>query len=263
MPSMSMYFAWKGSGLKTFRLSKDLAKAFSDTDIPTNMLPTDFKYPFDSFVIECESPLFYSFHPGLKREFPVTCMLYSSSTDMVKYNDAIIGLDGKRYSRPEWDHCLRSFFIAPDGHASVMLTMANHKPINTAFGQDLGPDVMDCMKKGDVNDGYKMCNIFFNTILYINDPTRIASETESICSHKMKVSGEKKRQEYIYLCPPKSYKPLYASSGKTLDIRFIVRGHWRNQACGAGHKDHKRIWVLPYWKGPEMSEIVSKPYIVK
>lgn len=32
--------------------------------------------------------------------------------------------------------------------------------------------------------------------------------------------------------------------------RFTVRGHYRNQACGAGRADRKRIWVAPFWKGP-------------
>ena len=37
----------------------------------------------------------------------------------------------------------------------------------------------------------------------------------------------------------------------TVNSRFIVRGHWRNQACGEGRREHKVIWVAPFWKGPE------------
>lgn len=33
--------------------------------------------------------------------------------------------------------------------------------------------------------------------------------------------------------------------------RWVVRGHWRWQACGVGRKDRRRIWIAPFVKGPE------------
>jgi hypothetical protein len=38
--------------------------------------------------------------------------------------------------------------------------------------------------------------------------------------------------------------------------RWIVRGHWRWQAYGAGRQERKRIWVNPFIKGPE-----GKPFM--
>lgn len=35
-----------------------------------------------------------------------------------------------------------------------------------------------------------------------------------------------------------------------LKHRFIVRGHYRNQAHGPGLRDRKSIWIEPHWKGP-------------
>ena len=32
-------------------------------------------------------------------------------------------------------------------------------------------------------------------------------------------------------------------------LRHLVRGHWRNQACGPKHQDHQRIWIQPHWRG--------------
>ncbi len=40
--------------------------------------------------------------------------------------------------------------------------------------------------------------------------------------------------------------------------RWVVNGHWRNQACGRGRKERKLIWIAPYVKGPE-----DKPLIIK
>jgi hypothetical protein len=50
---------------------------------------------------------------------------------------------------------------------------------------------------------------------------------------------------------------------RKLSIRFTVRGHWRNQACGTGMKNHVLRFIKPYNKGPEMAEIINKPYLVR
>lgn len=45
-------------------------------------------------------------------------------------------------------------------------------------------------------------------------------------------------------------------------VRFLVRGHWRNQVHGKGLKERKIIWIKPHFKGPEMTELVNRPYLV-
>jgi hypothetical protein len=39
-----------------------------------------------------------------------------------------------------------------------------------------------------------------------------------------------------------------------LEHRCIVRGHWRNQAHGPGMTERKKIWIEPFWRGPEGAE---------
>lgn len=45
--------------------------------------------------------------------------------------------------------------------------------------------------------------------------------------------------------------------------RILVRGHWRNQPYGEGMSKRKLIWIKPYYRGPDMAEVVNKPYDVK
>jgi len=45
--------------------------------------------------------------------------------------------------------------------------------------------------------------------------------------------------------------------------RWIVRGHWRNQLHGPGLTLTKIIWIYPYFKGDDISEIFNKQYEVK
>lgn len=45
--------------------------------------------------------------------------------------------------------------------------------------------------------------------------------------------------------------------------RFIVRGHWRNQAHGEGRALRKRLWIEPHWKGPDnVLQAIERTYEV-
>lgn len=45
-------------------------------------------------------------------------------------------------------------------------------------------------------------------------------------------------------------------------IRWVVRGHFRNQAHGAGMKLHRLIWIFPFWKGPEHGVELARPRVI-
>ncbi len=45
--------------------------------------------------------------------------------------------------------------------------------------------------------------------------------------------------------------------------QWLVRGHWRNQACGPGMRDRKRTRIDPYWKGPEDARVLLRGYKIK
>lgn len=47
------------------------------------------------------------------------------------------------------------------------------------------------------------------------------------------------------------YEPHEGESLVEWRHRWIVRGHWRWQACGEGRQDRKRIWINPFVKGPQ------------
>ena len=44
--------------------------------------------------------------------------------------------------------------------------------------------------------------------------------------------------------------------------RWMVRGHWRAQACGRGRAERRPTWIAPYWKGPADGTGVAKMYEV-
>jgi len=50
---------------------------------------------------------------------------------------------------------------------------------------------------------------------------------------------------------------------RKLKVTTLVSGHWRNQACGAGRKDHRLIWIQPFWRGPKGGPISQRQRKVK
>ena len=76
---------------------------------------------------------------------------------------------------------------------------------------------------------------------------------------KKSLQGKKKQQEKaeailkkrgyskIHFCGyqmRKEYERLYTETGREVNPHWR-RGHWRNQACGPGMKEHKLVWIKP------------------
>lgn len=65
----------------------------------------------------------------------------------------------------------------------------------------------------------------------------------------------------IRLPAPASILRQMGTSGWRLQRRFIVRGHWRNQAVGEGRQLRRRKWIMPFWKGPrDAQEVLERTY---
>jgi hypothetical protein len=52
-------------------------------------------------------------------------------------------------------------------------------------------------------------------------------------------------------------------AARHLHHRFVVRGHWRNQAVGVGRTDHRLTYIAPFVKGPEGAPFVGKDKVLK
>ena len=60
-----------------------------------------------------------------------------------------------------------------------------------------------------------------------------------------------------------AFKDYCDGDGSKLTVQCVVTGHWRNQACGKGMQDRKRIFIEPYWRGPEDAPIAVRPHKLK
>lgn len=51
------------------------------------------------------------------------------------------------------------------------------------------------------------------------------------------------------------------SSGGSLAVRTIVRGHWRRQPCGPGRTQRRTVWIAPHLRGPDAAPLVIRPTV--
>ena len=45
-------------------------------------------------------------------------------------------------------------------------------------------------------------------------------------------------------------------------VQWLVRGHWRNQACGPQRSLRQMKWIEPFWKGPLDAPILVRTYVL-
>lgn len=254
---------WVQGGEKTFILSKELIEAFLHTDIPMSMSSADFKYPFDTFVIEGEGPL-YSTDNGM---IDVQSLLFTDSKIAYEMGTIFASPDGKIHDKLSWDISISALHDTGPGLGldHMWLNLSNDDSIEETYKV---PSAVAAGRNAvQRSEAQHTVNILFNTVMYINDETRDVEVTEFHKSRSMKNEVGKKRYNkgYIYLKPPASYRSFTTSAGtgRKIDTRFIVRGHYRNQPYGKGRAQSRRVWIMPFWKGPEIGEVASRKYKVK
>lgn len=51
-----------------------------------------------------------------------------------------------------------------------------------------------------------------------------------------------------------------AGHGKVFHVRWVVRGHWRQQAVGPNHSEHKPVFIAPHVRGPQGAPLKTTVY---
>jgi len=124
-------------------------------------------------------------------------------------------------------------------------------------------------------EGLKFIRTVMNAVLYLassnpdvvpglRDDRAIAGMSpREIRTHEKKLRHGTKLH-YISVgnhCP--AYKPDESLESGGSEERMLIRGHWKMQVHGIGRSSRKLLHIEPYWRGPDMAEVVSKPYFAR
>jgi hypothetical protein len=268
------YCGWLKHG-RAFRVTSLLTNTFSVADIP--VAPGFLKLPFPFMLFEVP-PRFTVIQEGGHKTHVSTILV---AMDEQKGDDVALTL-----------MCASSDSHAPAFVYSILFgesaTIQGDIQLWVDTQTNYVPDDIKMTMKGTVEDApYQIINFVCNVILYCasfpNDVTahnehklkklqeRLEKQQRS-GSGKTKDTGRKLQQARndTILIVGKNFRlddgrvseELSHDDGRKLKVRHIVRGHWRNQACGPRHTERKLIFIQPFWKG-RGKEGAAKTYVVK
>lgn len=127
---------------------------------------------------------------------------------------------------------------------------------------EIGSPINYQMVDDDCLDAFKLTNFSINIIDYINTANVVIRERKRFRKERFRIGVGKDRhlekrkvelKPYYWVEIKKGYVDKeHEDSGKTLDFRFWVRGHFRKlESERYKSKRGQKIWITPYVKGPE------------
>jgi len=280
------------SGKKIFRPTKDLVHMLVDTElknldaffvqspfkcifiaIPKEVkLMNPFNIPIDGLYIAIfqKNEIHYE---GFSEEFQ-KYKNYEHSKNIVicAISDMIISPSDPRETMYYWNIAL---------HEGDLFEQIN-KVLERYDAEYQKQEYQGCNRDYDRTFLENILSFSINTLLYINSKnpsefglTHVKKANIQNLKNKAKIRKAQKKTQIPYytlgqnITIDHSYQDvikLYekeSSHHRKLVGKWVVRGHWRNQAHGKEFSQRKIIWIQPFVKGNEFAETIEKEYMVK
>ncbi len=229
--------AWAFAGYNVFELGNDFVAAMLLTD-PREIRFDDLRLPFPAVLITIPDRF-------------------------------VIGAEGRSYTKLHlsyvdgcWD------LYATDGAHVLDTSVAEGQTLSWDFFEGIETVESDSeLDDADAGAIQAIRRIAFGMLAYVTAVDR-AIEERATAAPKRRDGDKRVRPRVHDVGRVVKIDPTlvrYARAGAkeiALQIkrRFIVRGHYRNQAHGPGRRHRKMIWIEPYWKGPEEGAKIMHTY---
>ncbi len=285
-------------GKKTFYVNDNLVQQLAHTSLE---IEAEFlRLPFSSCLFVFTSPAvlraFYAIDkhrqpPGTDMNMPVS--VFATDHTVAEGGRKLMFACWHSGLRANHMHVKRELLIRPGWSMSKTLK-TDWDEIYAEQGREneLTTNELVFGRKGEdrvfYEEGLTFFRILLNTILYLgsNEPS-LLNHLSPHARHMAGVEGMKstlKRRKRLkeiaresrldftevgWNAPPIIVqKPGVSEEGTSealsaRHVRFIVRGHWRNQPHGLNSSERRLVWIKPYYKGPEMAELINRPYVVR
>lgn len=277
---------WAQNGLPAFELTHSLASALLLTD-SSDVALSELHWPFKTFAIIPPSGMFQVGSDANKDVILITCFEFEEYTEVSHLADAInvIKRNILDPNDPSLVADMRRIYAYPTntlhmvrmGNGAGMSLESRHAVSGNTIKEYLGEDMswQDGVTETDIHAADAAFRMAVNLSLYI--ATLPPEQRPDIAPIRVDSRGETRARVYKMGSEVKLPRQLrdaakaYAKTGRAgtedstnwrIHRRHVVRGHWRNQACGPKLSEHKRIWIMPHWKGPETAEAMMRLYAV-
>ena len=292
-----MFYEFERNHKKIYDISNDLATMLYNTELK-NVLCEMIKPPFEFFYLAFPDNLFFIDNPvtGLHRAYGVY-IYHIAIEDEAKTED--IGRYLKKINSQYYKTDAEGHLRYPKEHWGFMVcAKPNENSIDEGddaiyrFGFPVYEEhkyIEEAMKdwksrqKGDKNveriEG--IFNFILNCLLYI---TGVDCDVKYINTHShyqkkmssLKSPAKRRKLEKFNRLPryylgtsivltreERADYTQHRGTGTKISTRTLVQGHWRNQAYGEKFSQRKHIWIRPFWRGPELGEIIHRKHVVQ
>jgi hypothetical protein len=288
---------WSLSGQKVFLCADQLAENLIHTELNVNA--DLIQVPFDSFVLVFKSPeamdAFYAGEPNDRARrsggsITVSATMFPTSLDLPGRTLVLAAAhsDGDRnYLMKQ-----RSLYLPDEWSVEQVihtdwdeLRPGDEKGFSQGVRASAG-GMEHVSDQGFYTDGKLFYRLVLNTILYLSskDPDLVKCESglkrdlEAVGRIKnpakqKKAAGRlegRKESALDFILVGNAVNGLQDAENdpqetgrRTINRQFVVRGHWRNQAYGPGRQEHRVMWIKPFYKGPDVAEMINRPYLIK
>jgi hypothetical protein len=238
---------WAHHGFPTVQLaSHRYAAALMATSIPSG----DIKPPWPTFLLELPTGMFETEHQG--SSWPLTHVLFTTQTHFSGeevWHFRATSSYGINLWRNQTLDMMRAGSLEGDVHLG-------------AFNLELA--------KGDERRLALISRLVLNTCVAMTDSDNV----RTIGKHRKASSeGPRRFAKEPELRTYRVGKPIQLDVRPALTsyvrgeirnsptVQFLVRGHWRDQACGPKLSKRKTIWIEPFWKGDPEAPINVRAHV--
>lgn len=270
------------AGKPIFRVCPDLAQMLRETDLPGDMPLELLRLPFEGIFLDIPEGTFPSRTRRLQlnrlERFRMTytypdpldgtmCVSYKSvhidpeKTLAAAIEETCANTEQaveKTLANPSADPVTREFAVSIRGECTPKAFYQSEE-----FVFAINAALYITSEGADVEQDMSRARQIHNELQGLRKKAkraRLEAELKQVREHKIYICGAHLKQSREMST---EISNSLTEEGRKLMKRFRVRGHWKNQACGAGWREHKHIFVQPFWKGPTYAEMIERNYIVK
>lgn len=245
---------WYEHAMPTLQVQAELAASLMCTHAP--QLLADFRMPF----------------PVVMVDIPADVIVMDSEMGKVSMRHACLARGDDYWLISAWDATMGKRILGSDTDLMKLLE-GPERIIPESSADAVMPGALSHPAAGygaaETRAVYMLIQLVVNACLMMTS-SDAATCVESRVSHpySRRRQGPPERRFYRFTRPVvhdvrKAVQDYIAHGGKAPTVQSVVAGHWKMQVHGAGRTERKRIFVEPYWRGPEDAPIALRPHVLK
>jgi len=283
-------FSWHKSGRKAYTVSPSLRWRLENTRLK-GLSANDLKLPYNAIYVSL--PPIYEISGGdTGKHKSDGCYIIGDkiNDNITKWRIILVGKENEN-SKYEQDDAIYHWSLS--FHKNKTVDECVNESLEVVKNNIYKDPTSSGVKEKEINNFMKnniikLTNYVINVVLYATmsdvDVMIVQADPEyqRLFDRAMKLDKKsKKRKNLLKKANDIGHRPRIMLGGniyidrskeqtesgnkgiRKIKVRTLVSGHWRNQAKGKGRMERERIWIEPFWRGPEFAPVTEKTHVMR